>query len=150
MNGSSGIAVGISTNVPPHNLREVASALRALIEESDPTVDLLMKHLPGPDFPTGGFVVGRDGIRDMYQTGRGRIIMRARIVKEALRGGKDQLVVTELPYAVSKSRVIKQIADLARTGGAPDLAGALYPCPWTASRSMAGSALSPNVWLRCT
>jgi DNA gyrase subunit A len=122
VNGSSGIAVGLSTNVPPHNLREVAAALRALIEEPDPTVELLMKHLPGPDFPTGGFVVGRDGIRDMYETGRGRMIMRARIVKEALRGGRDQLVVTELPYAVSKSRIIRQIADLARRGGAVDLA----------------------------
>ena len=87
INGSSGIAVGLSTNVPPHNLREVAAALRALIEEPDPTLDVLMKHLPGPDFPTGGFVVGCDGIRDMYETGRGRIIMRARIVKETLRGG---------------------------------------------------------------
>ena len=122
VNGSSGIAVGLSTNVPPHNLREVAAALRALIEESDPTVDLLMKHLPGPDFPTSGFVVGHDGIRDMYETGRGRMIMRARIVKEALRGGRDQLVVTELPYAVSKSRIIRQIADLARRGGIVDLA----------------------------
>ena len=122
INGSSGIAVGLSTNVPPHNLREVAAALRALIEEPDPTVELLMKHLPGPDFPTGGFVVGRDGIRDMYESGRGRMIMRARIVKERLRGGRDQLVVTELPYAVSKARIIRQIADLARRGGAADLA----------------------------
>ncbi len=122
INGSSGIAVGLSTNVPPHNLREVAAALRALIEEPDPTVELLMKHLPGPDFPTGGFVVGRDGIRDMYESGRGRMIMRARIVKERLRGGRDQLVVTELPYAVSKARIIRQIADLARRGGAVDLA----------------------------
>ena len=80
-----------------------------------------MKHLPGPDFPTGGFVVGRDGIRAMYETGRGRIVMRARIVKEALRGGKYQLVVTELPYAVSKTRIIKQIADLSRRGRAPDI-----------------------------
>ena len=69
-----------------------------------------MRHLPGPDFPTGGFVVGHSGIRDMYEKGRGRIVMRARIVKEALRGGKEQLVVTELPYAVSKSRIIQQIA----------------------------------------
>ena len=122
VNGSSGIAVGLSTNVPPHNLKEVAAALRALIDETDPTLDVLMKHLPGPDFPTGGFVVGRDGIRDMYESGRGRIVMRARIVKEALRGGRDQLVVTELPYAVSKARIIRQIADLARKGGAVDLA----------------------------
>jgi len=122
VNGSSGIAVGLSTNVPPHNLREVAAALRALIVKPDTTVEMLMKHLPGPDFPTGGFVVGRDGIRDMYETGRGRMIMRARIVKEALRGGRNQLVVTELPYAVSKARIIRQIADLARRGGVVDLA----------------------------
>ena len=122
VNGSSGIAVGLSTNVPPHNLKEVAGALRALIEESEPTLDVLMKHVPGPDFPTGGFIVGRDGIRDVYETGRGRIVMRARIVKEALRGGRDQLVVTELPYAVSKARIIRQIADLARKGRAVDLA----------------------------
>ena len=121
INGSSGIAVGLSTNVPPHNLREVAAALRALIEEPEPTLDSLMKHLPGPDFPTGGFVVGWDGIRQMYETGRGRIVMRARIVKEARRGGKQQLVVTELPYAVSKTRIIRQIADLARRGSAPDI-----------------------------
>ena len=121
INGSSGIAVGLSTNVPPHNLREVAAALRALIEEPDPTTDMLMKHLPGPDFPTGGFVVGRDGIRDMYERGRGRMVMRARIVKEALRGGKEQLVVTELPYAVSKGRIIRQIADLAKKGGLSDV-----------------------------
>jgi len=121
INGSSGIAVGLSTNVPPHNLREVAAALRALIEEPDPTTDMLMKHLPGPDFPTGGFVVGRDGIRDMYERGRGRMVMRARIVKEALRGGKEQLVVTELPYAVSKGRIIRQITDLARKGGLGDV-----------------------------
>ncbi len=121
INGSSGIAVGLSTNVPPHNLREVAAALRALIEEPDPALDVLMNHLPGPDFPTGGFVIGCDGIRDMYETGRGRIIMRARIVKEALRGGRGQLVVTELPYAVSKARIIRQIADLARKGGVVDL-----------------------------
>ena len=116
VNGSSGIAVGLSTNVPPHNLREVAAALKALIEEPEPSLDVVMRHLPGPDFPTGGFVVGHSGIRDMYEKGRGRIVMRARIVKEALRGGKEQLVVTELPYAVSKSRIIQQIAGLARKG----------------------------------
>jgi DNA gyrase subunit A len=121
VNGSSGIAVGLSTNVPPHNLPEVAAALRALIEEPEPSLDSLMRHLPGPDFPTGGFIVGREGIRKMYETGRGRIIMRARIVKEALRGGKEQLVVTELPYAVSKTRIIHQIADLARKGRADDI-----------------------------
>ncbi len=117
VNGSSGIAVGMSTNVPPHNLTEVAAALRVLIEAPDSEVDDLLPHLPGPDFPTGGFIVGEDGIRDMYRTGRGRIVMRARVVKEALRGGRHQLVVTELPYAVSKARIIEQIVALSRKGG---------------------------------
>jgi len=121
VNGSSGIAVGMSTNVPPHNLREVAAGLKQLVIDPDCTVKDLMRHVPGPDFPTGGFIVGRAGIRDMYATGRGRVIMRARVVKEALRGGKEQLVVTELPYTVSKSKVIEQIADLARKGKADDV-----------------------------
>ncbi len=116
VNGSSGIAVGMSTNVPPHNLREVAAAVKQLVVDPDCSVDDLMRHLPGPDFPTGGFIVGDEGIGDMYRTGRGRIVMRARVVKEALRGGKQQLVVTELPYAVSKSKVIEQIADLSKKG----------------------------------
>ncbi len=117
VNGSSGIAVGMSTNVPPHNLREVASALHLLAEKPECTVEELVERVPGPDFPTGGYIVGDEGIRDMYATGRGRIVMRARVVKEALRGGKEQLVVTELPYAVSKSRVIEQIVAVSRKGG---------------------------------
>jgi DNA gyrase subunit A len=116
VNGSSGIAVGMSTNVPPHNLREIAAGVKQLVVDPDCTVEDLMRHIPGPDFPTGGFVVGLDGVRDMYTSGRGRVVMRARVVKEALRGGKEQLVVTELPYAVSKSKVIEQIAELARHG----------------------------------
>ncbi|MBI4540769.1 MAG: DNA gyrase subunit A [Gemmatimonadetes bacterium] len=114
VNGSSGIAVGMSTNVPPHNLREVAAAVRHLVERPGCAVADLMKRVRGPDFPTGGIVVGVGGIREMYETGRGRIVVRARVVKEALRGGKAQLVVMEIPYAVSKSRVIEQIADLVR------------------------------------
>ncbi len=121
VNGSSGIAVGMSTNVPPHNLREVAAGVKQLVIDPDCTVADLMRHVPGPDFPTGGFVVGLDGVRDMYTNGRGRVVMRARVVKEALRGGKEQLVVTELPYAVSKSKVIEQIADLARRGKIPEV-----------------------------
>jgi DNA gyrase subunit A len=121
VNGSSGIAVGMSTNVPPHNLREVAAGIKQLAIDPDCTVDDLMRHVRGPDFPTGGFIIGDEGIRDMYWTGRGRIVMRARVVKESLRGGKEQLVVTELPYAVSKSRIIEQIVDLARKGRADDL-----------------------------
>jgi len=116
VNGSSGIAVGMSTNVPPHNLREVGAAVRILVNDPDCTVRDLMRVLPGPDFPTGGFVVGREGIGEMYETGRGKMMVRARVVKEALRGGKQQLVVTELPYGVSKAKVIEQIAGLARKG----------------------------------
>jgi DNA gyrase subunit A len=116
LNGSAGIAVGMSTNVPPHNLREVGEAVRILVNDPECTVEDLMRVLPGPDFPTGGFVVGREGIRRMYETGRGRLVMRGRVVKEALRGGKQQLVVTELPYGVSKAKIIDQIAGLARKG----------------------------------
>src|SRR5438045_3662018 len=115
VNGSSGIAVGMATNVPPHNLSEVADAIVAYID--DPTVDVerLMQYVKGPDFPTGAFVVGRSGIRDAYRTGRGRIVMRARAHIEELRGGKSAIIVTELPYAVRKggdNGVIKKIADL--------------------------------------
>jgi len=116
VNGSAGIAVGMSTNVPPHNLREVGQALRILVNDPECTISDLMRVIPGPDFPTGGFVVGKDGIQEMYETGRGKMTCRARVVKEALRGGKVQLVVTELPYGVSKAKVIEQIATLSRKG----------------------------------
>jgi DNA gyrase subunit A len=114
INGSAGIAVGMATNVPPHNLREVASALRHLVENPSCHIDDLIEHVPGPDFPTGGFLIGTDGIRDAYRTGRGRMIMRARVQRESKRGGKEQLVVTELPYGISKTRILEQIADLVR------------------------------------
>ena len=122
VNGSSGIAVGMSTNVPPHNLGEVAAALRMLVANPDCGTGELMEELPGPDFPTGGYIVGRGGIEAMYRTGRGRMTMRARVVTEAVRGGRKQLVVTELPYAVSKSRIVAQIAGLSRKGALPDVA----------------------------
>jgi len=121
VNGSSGIAVGMSTNVPPHNLAEIAAGVRQLVVDPDCTVDDLMRHIPGPDFPTGGFVVGTQEVERMYREGRGRIVMRARVVKETLRGGKEQLVVTELPYAVNKTKVIEQIAGLAKKGRAEDV-----------------------------
>ncbi len=121
VNGSSGIAVGMSTNIPPHNLREVARAFAHLVAHPECTTEELMEHLPGPDFPTGGYIVGDKGIRDMYEKGRGRIVMRSRVVKEALRGGKEQLVVTEIPYAVSKSKIIEQIVDLSRKGKLDDV-----------------------------
>ena len=115
VNGSSGIAVGMATNMPPHNLGETIDAVVQLIDKPEANVDDLMKHLSGPDFPTGAIIVGRSGIRDAYRTGRGRIVMRARAHIEELRGGKSAIVVTELPYGVKKggdSGVIKKIADL--------------------------------------
>jgi DNA gyrase subunit A len=122
VNGSSGIAVGMATNIPPHNLREVAGALKALIADPAVEVDELMRHMPGPDFPTGAFILGSQGIRDAYTTGRGRIVMRAAVQKETRRGGREQLVVTALPYGVSKSKVIEQIAAVARGGKVDDIA----------------------------
>src|SRR5215213_8928740 len=115
VNGSAGIAVGMATNMPPHNLREIVSALVAMIDE--PTIDSerLARHVKGPDFPTGAMIVGRNGIREAYRSGRGRIVMRARAHVEELRGGKSAIIVTELPYGVKKggdSGVIKKIADL--------------------------------------
>jgi DNA gyrase subunit A len=115
VNGSAGIAVGMATNMPPHHLGETIDAVVALIDKPSANVDDLMKHLKGPDFPTGAMIVGRSGIRDAYRTGRGRIVMRARAHIEELRGGKSAIIVTELPYGVKKggdNGVIKKIADL--------------------------------------
>src|SRR6058998_1599754 len=115
VNGSAGIAVGMATNIPPHNLSEVVDAIVTLIDKPDSNVEDLMKHVKGPDFPTGAYIVGRSGIRDAYRTGRGRVVMRARAHIEELRGGKSAIIVTELPYGVKKGGeggVIKKIADL--------------------------------------
>jgi DNA gyrase subunit A len=115
VNGSAGIAVGMATNIPPHRLSEVVDAIIQLIDKPDANADDLMKHVKGPDFPTGGYVIGRSGIRDAYRSGRGRIVMRARAHLEELRGGKSAVIVTELPYGVKKggeNGVIAKIADL--------------------------------------
>src|SRR5215204_4142364 len=115
VNGSAGIAVGMATNIAPHNLGEVIDALVALIDEPEIDVDRLPRHIKGPDFPTGGIILGREGIREAYRSGRGRIVMRARAHIEELRGGKSAVIVTELPYGVKKGGdggVIKKIADL--------------------------------------
>ena len=115
VNGSAGIAVGMATNMPPHRLGEVADAIVQLIDKPESNVEDLMKHVKGPDFPTGAIIAGRSGIRDAYRTGRGRVVMRARAHVEELRGGKTAIIVTELPYGVKKggdSGVIKKIADL--------------------------------------
>jgi DNA gyrase subunit A len=115
VNGSSGIAVGMATNMPPHRLAETIDAVVAMIDKPDIDVEGLMQHIKGPDFPTGAIIVGRSGIRDSYRTGRGRIVMRARAHIEELRGGKSAIVITELPYGVKKggdTGVIRKIADL--------------------------------------
>src|SRR3954462_988273 len=115
VNGSAGIAVGMATNIPPHNLTEVVTAIVQLIDKPDANVEDLMKHVKGPDFPTGAIIVGRSGIRDAYRSGRGRVVMRARAHIEELRGGKSAIIVTELPYGVKKGGdggVIAKIADL--------------------------------------
>jgi DNA gyrase subunit A len=115
VNGSAGIAVGMATNIPPHNLAEVVGAVVAMIDDPDIDVERLSRHVKGPDFPTGGYIVGRSGIRDAYRSGGGRIVMRARAHVEELRGGKTAIIVTELPYGVKKGGeggVIEKIADL--------------------------------------
>ncbi|MCR3882948.1 DNA gyrase subunit A [Methanotrichaceae archaeon M04Ac] len=122
VNGSSGIAVGMATNVPPHNLREVAGALTRLIDDPESTLSDLLEEMPGPDFPTGGYILGSSGIQSAYATGRGIIKLRAKSVIE--QGEKQKIVVTELPYQVNKAKVVETIADLIkaeRVDGISDL-----------------------------
>ncbi len=114
INGSSGIAVGMATNIPPHNLREVVSATKALIDDPTLPQEELESLVSGPDFPTGAYICGREGIEEAYRTGRGRIVMRAKADVEELDGESDRIVVTEIPFMVNKSRLIQQIADLVR------------------------------------
>ncbi len=115
VNGSSGIAVGMATNIPPHNLREVAAGVIAMIDEpSISSQELMMRHIPGPDFPTGATIIGREAIRDAYTTGRGIITMRAVAQIESLPGQKSRLVITEIPYQVNKAKLIEKIAALVR------------------------------------
>src|SRR5215208_3637803 len=124
LNGSAGIAVGMATNIPPHNLGEVVDALVALIDEPTIDVDRLTKHIKGPDFPSGGIILGREGIREAYRSGRGRIVQRARTHIEELRGGRTAIIVSELPYGVRKGGdegVIKKIADLVNDKVIPEV-----------------------------
>jgi DNA gyrase subunit A len=114
VNGSSGIAVGMATNIPPHNLNEVVGACLALIEDSNIDIPALMEHLPGPDFPTAGIINGAQGIYAAYRTGRGRVYIRARTHIEEFKPGREAIIVTELPYQVNKARLIEKIADLVR------------------------------------
>ncbi|CAH1856733.1 DNA gyrase subunit A [Convivina praedatoris] len=114
VNGATGIAVGMTTNIPTHNLGEVISALHILMQNPNATTADLMEALPGPDFPTGGIVMGKSGIRRAYETGRGTIMIRAKVDIEQLKNGREQIIVTELPYAVNKARLIERISELVR------------------------------------
>ncbi len=126
LNGSSGIAVGMATNVPPHNLQELAAALIYLIDRFDEldevSVEDLLRLLPGPDFPTGGVIVGDEGIRQMYSTGRGRIVVRGLAHIEEMAGGRHRIVITEIPFQLNKSTLLERIAELAREGRLEDVA----------------------------
>ena len=114
VNGSSGIAVGMATNIPPHNLREVVKAVQLLVDDPDATIGELRKAIKGPDFPTGAYIYGRQGIKEAYETGRGRVVMRARAqIEEKETSGRSQIVVTEIPYQVNKENLVKSIAELA-------------------------------------
>jgi DNA gyrase subunit A len=114
INGSSGIAVGMATNIPPHNLGEIVDGLVLLIDNPDTPIEDLMKVIPGPDFPTAGYIYGRNGIREAYTTGRGIITLRAKAHVEKLRGGREAIIVTELPYQVNKATLIEKIGELMR------------------------------------
>ncbi|MGN0179210.1 MAG: DNA gyrase subunit A [Monoglobaceae bacterium] len=124
VNGSNGIAVGMATNIPPHNLGEVIDGIIALIDNPDITIDELMEHIPGPDFPTGGLVMGKSGIRAAYHTGRGKLRVRARAEIQDWKENRQKIVVTEIPYMVNKARLIEKIAELVhdkRVEGISDL-----------------------------
>ncbi len=114
VNGSSGIAVGMATNMAPHNLSEISAAIAAFVDNPEITVDELMKHVTGPDFPTGGIIFGRRGIHEAYVTGRGKLIVRGKFIIETMKAGREQIVFTEIPYAVNKTTLITRIADLVR------------------------------------
>ncbi|NMB58847.1 MAG: DNA gyrase subunit A, partial [Chloroflexi bacterium] len=120
LNGSSGIAVGMATNIPPHNLKELVKAINYMIEHYDTidqiTSESLMHYLPGPDFPTGGVIVGNEGIRQAYSTGRGRLVVRGLAHIEEIKGGRFSIVITEIPYQVNKTGLIERIAELVREG----------------------------------
>jgi DNA gyrase subunit A len=114
INGSAGIAVGMATNFPPHNLNEVVAGTKALLDDPTITIEDLMQLVKGPDFPTGAFIYGRQGIKDCYRTGRGRVVIRARAQIESGKGNKDAIIVSEIPYQVNKTKLIEKIVDLVR------------------------------------
>lgn len=108
VNGSDGIAVGMATNIPPHNLRETIKGLIALIDNPDITIEELMEHITGPDFPTGGSILGLAGIKETYLTGRGRIVVRAKHEIEQMTADRARIIIRELPYQVNKARVVEK------------------------------------------
>ncbi len=120
LNGSNGIAVGMATNIPPHNIKEVVAALQCLIDRyddiDDVSVEELMQHIPGPDFPTGGIIIGDEGIRQAYSTGRGKLTVRGAATIEEIRGGRFAIIITEIPYQLNKTNLLERIAELVREG----------------------------------
>src|SRR6202007_1145515 len=115
VNGASGIAVGMATNIPPHNLREIVDAAMLLIERPDTTLKEVMKLVPGPDFPTGAYIAGREGIEAAYKTGRGSFMMRAKAAIEEVGKDRENIIITEIPYQVNKAKLIERIAELVQT-----------------------------------
>ncbi len=122
VNGSGGIAVGMATNIPPHNLTEVVNACIALINDPHAGIDTVLQHVTGPDFPTGGYLYGRAGIPQSYKTGRGRFVMRAKCSIENISGGRQAIIVTEIPYQVNKAKLVERIAELVNEGIITDIA----------------------------
>src|SRR5262249_51769321 len=114
VNGAGGIAVGMATNIPPHNLGEVIDACTALIDEPGLSIEDLIQFVPGPDFPTGGIILGRAGIRAAYHLGRGSIIMRGKVEIETLRGDREAIIISEIPYQVNKASMVENIGELWR------------------------------------
>ncbi len=121
INGASGIAVGMATNIPPHNLNEIVDGLIALIKDPDISDEKLMKYITAPDFPTGGIIYGYEGVKEAYKTGRGKILIRAKANIETLKSGKENIVITELPYQVNKAALIEKIAELVKEGKIDDI-----------------------------
>lgn len=121
INGASGIAVGMATNIPPHNLNEIVDGLVALIKDPEISDEKLMKYVTAPDFPTGGIIYGYEGVKEAYKTGRGKIIIRAKANIETLKSGKENIIITELPYQVNKANLIEKIAELVREGKIDDI-----------------------------
>merc|ERR1712127_259082 len=112
LNGASGIAVGMATNMAPHNLNEVVDGIVAYIEDKDIDIAGLMQHIKAPDFPTGGTLYGYEGIKDAFETGRGKVVIRAKSEIEVTASGKEKIIITEIPYLVNKAEMIKKTADL--------------------------------------